>query len=174
VSRQLLQTSAAYRNSVRELLQVVFAGELLSPSRCLWIVSPWLRDIPVIDNTTGSFFTLSPDFPRGEVRLSRVLSELLSRGTYVVIVTRPEPENRQVIDALARSESAQVGHELLFIEQQHVHAKGLVTDRCSLLGSMNFTYQGLDHSTELLLFDTEPQHVEETRLLFLGEYGGRR
>ena len=38
---------------------------------------------------------------------------------------------------------------------------------------MNFTYQCLDHSTELLLFDTDPQHVEEIRLLFLGEYGGR-
>lgn len=173
MARQLLQTSPAYRNSVRELLQIVFTGELLSPSRCLWIVSPWLRDIPVIDNTTGSFFTLSPDFPRGEIRLSRVLFELISRGTHVVIVTRGDPENRQVIDAVAQNETAQVGDELVFLERQDVHAKGLLTDRCSLLGSMNFTYQGLDHSTELLLFDTEPQHVQETRLLFYGEYGGR-
>ncbi len=173
MSRQLLQTSPAYRNSVRELLQIVFTGELLSPSRCLWIVSPWLRDIPVIENTTGSFFTLSPDFPRGEVRLSRVVFELLIRGTHVVIVTRPESENRQIMHALAQNEATQVRDELVFQERQDVHAKGLVTDRCSLLGSMNFTYQGLDHSTELLLFDTEPQHIEETRVLFQGEYGGR-
>ena len=36
--RQFLQSAADSRNSVRELLQIIFTAELLSPSRCLWIV----------------------------------------------------------------------------------------------------------------------------------------
>src|SRR5438093_10234369 len=99
-SRQFLQSVADARNSVREVLQAIFASELLSPSRCLWIVSPWLRDVPVLDNTTGGFLALCPDLPRSEVRLSRVLRELLGCGTHVVIATRPDSGNRQVLDGL--------------------------------------------------------------------------
>src|SRR5689334_23801467 len=98
--RQFLQTAVDSRNSVRELLQIVFASELLAPSRCLWIVSPWLRDIPVLDNRTGAFAAIGAELPRSEVRLSRVLLSLIERGTRVVIATRPEEGNRQVRDAL--------------------------------------------------------------------------
>lgn len=95
--RQFLQTATDARNSVRELIQTMFAAELLFPSRCLWIISPWLRDVPVLDNTTGSFLALCPDFPIAEVRLSLVLQELLTRGTQIVIATRPDFGNRQVM-----------------------------------------------------------------------------
>ena len=123
--RQFLQSAADSRNGARELLQIVFTAELLAPSRCLWIVSPWLRDIPVLDNTTGAFVHLSTDFPRSEVRLSAVLRELVTRGTSVVIATRPEPGNRQVIDGLhgiARQGA------VVFHERAELHAKGIVGD----------------------------------------------
>src|SRR3981081_2843853 len=103
-ARQFLQSSTDSRNSVRELLQIIFSAELLSPSRCLWLVSPWLRDVPVLDNTTGSFMSLCPEFPRAEVRLSRVLRELLARGSQVVIATRPDSGNRQVIDGIGETD----------------------------------------------------------------------
>src|SRR5438445_9454022 len=99
-ARQFLQSSTDSRNSVRELLQIIFSAELLAPSRCLWLVSPWLRDIPVLDNTTGSFLYLCPDFPLTEVRLSLVLRELLARGSQLLIATRPDPGNAQVYDSL--------------------------------------------------------------------------
>lgn len=173
MARQLLQVSPVWRNSVRELLEIIFAAELLLPSRCLWIVSPWVRDVPVLDNTLGGFAQLSPDFPRSEVRLSRVLIELIHRGVEVVLVTRPEPDNRQILDELTQDEALIHGGRLSFLQREDLHAKGIVTDRCSLVGSMNFTYKGLEHSNELLIFETERQAVEETRLLFFGEYGGR-
>jgi hypothetical protein len=44
-ARQFLQSAVDTRNAVRELLQIVFASELLAPSRCLWLVSPWLREV---------------------------------------------------------------------------------------------------------------------------------
>jgi len=174
MARQLLQTSLDRRNSVRELLQIIFSTELLSPSKCLWIVSPWIRDIPILDNATGGFATLSPDFPRSEVRLSRVLLELLGRGTRVVIVTRPEPDNMQIVDALGQVvELDKAGEQLTFQQRGDLHAKGIVSDHCSLIGSMNFTYKGLDHSTELLIFDTDASAVEQSRISFFGEYGGQ-
>lgn len=166
--RQFLQSAADSRNGARELLQIVFASELLAPSRCLWIVSPWLRDIPVLDNTTGAFLALCPEFPRSEVRLSSVLRELSARGTSLVIATRPEPGNRQVIDGLhgmARPDT------VAFHERAELHAKGIVGDRYSLLGSMNLTYNGLERLTEMLVFQTDQASVEQLRLAFRREYG---
>lgn len=170
-TRQFLRKASDARNAARELLQLVFAAELLAPSRCLWIVSPWLRDVPVLDNTTGSFVALGPNFPRGEVRLSLVLAELAARGTKIVIATRCEPGNRQVLDALGDL----VGREeaVLFQERDDLHAKGIVGDRFALLGSMNLTYNGLEYLTEMLVFQTERARVEEVRVAFRGEYGGK-
>jgi phosphatidylserine/phosphatidylglycerophosphate/cardiolipin synthase-like enzyme len=169
-ARQFLQSSTDSRNSVRELLQIIFSAELLSPSRCLWLVSPWLRDLPVLDNTTGSFLSLCPEFPRTEVRLSLVLRELLTRGSQLVIATRPDAGNTQVVESLR-----DIGKDdgVIFHERAELHAKGIVGDRYSLVGSMNLTYNGLDRLTELLVFETERSSVEQLRLSFRREYGGR-
>lgn len=166
--RQFLQTSVDARNSVRELLQLVFTAELISPSRCLWIVSPWLRDVPVLDNTTGSFSSLGSDFPRSEVRLSRVLQELMTRGSHVVIATRPEAGNRQLTGALESGGS----ESFSFLEKSELHAKGIVGDAFWLTGSMNLTYNGIDHLTEMLNFGTAAGPLEQLRLAFRAEYGG--
>lgn len=169
-TRQFLQSAVNARNAVRELLQMVFAAELLSPSRSLWLVSPWIRDIPVLDNTTGSFLSLCPDFPLSEIRLSLVLRQLLARGTQVVIATRPDPENTQVYDNLR---GIGADDSLVFQERAELHAKGIVGDAFSLIGSMNLTYNGIDRLTEMLIFDTDRPKVEQLRLVFRREYGGR-
>src|SRR4026209_1396521 len=112
IPRQFLQSAVDARNAARELLQIMFASELLAPSRCLWIVSPWLRDVPVLDNATGSFAALCSEFPRSDVRLSQVLRELIDRGTSVVIATRPDSGNRQVIEGiLGARQGAVIFHE---------------------------------------------------------------
>jgi phosphatidylserine/phosphatidylglycerophosphate/cardiolipin synthase-like enzyme len=168
-TRQFLQSATDARNAVRELLQIVFAAELLAPSRSLWLVSPWIRDIPVLDNTTGSFLSLCPDFPLTEVRLSLVLRQLLARGSRVVIATRPDPGNTQVYDSL-RGIGPVDG--LIFHERAELHAKGIVADAFCLIGSMNLTYNGLDRLTEMLIFETNRPAVEQLRLSFQREYGG--
>lgn len=168
-TRQFLQSAVDARNGARELLQIVFAAELLMPSRCLWIVSPWLRDVPVLDNSTGSFLFLCPDFARSEVRLSRVLRELIDRGTTIVIATRPDAGNQQVVDGLRGLSRPDA---MVFHERSELHAKGIVGDRYSLLGSMNLTYNGLERLTEMLVFQTSKGNVEEIRLAFRREYGG--
>lgn len=66
--RQFRQSAADSRNSVRELLQIIFTAELLSSSRCLWIVSPWLRDIPVLDNH-NSLSVARPENPFRKILL---------------------------------------------------------------------------------------------------------
>lgn len=169
MTRQFLQSALDARNAIRELLQIVFVSELLTPSRSLWFVSPWVRDIPILDNTTGSFLALCPDFPLAEVRLSLVLRQLLVRGTQLVIAVRPDPGNMQVYDSLRGVGSE---NDLIFHERSQLHAKGIVGDAFSLIGSMNLTYNGIDRLTEMVIFETNQSAVDQLRLSFRKEYGG--
>jgi phosphatidylserine/phosphatidylglycerophosphate/cardiolipin synthase-like enzyme len=168
-NRQFLQSATDSRNAMREVLQLLFATELLSPSKCLWIVSPWLRDIPIIDNSSGSFSTLCPDFQVSEVGLVAVVGELLNRGGQIVIATRPEAGNLQLLDSLRDRQSS---GKLLLVERAELHAKGIVGDRAALFGSMNFTFNGLQRLTEMLELQTKLDQIEKLRLTFRKEYGG--
>jgi phosphatidylserine/phosphatidylglycerophosphate/cardiolipin synthase-like enzyme len=170
VTRQILLTATSVRNAAREVLQSLFAAELLAPSRCVWIVSPWLRDVPILDNSTGAFSMLSPDFPLADVRLSLVLRELLSLGSDVVIATRPGDGNRQVIDSIEGCPRFETG--FTFVERSTLHLKGIVNDRCALLGSMNLTYSGVERLTEMLILETTAPRVQRLRVEFSTEYGG--
>jgi phosphatidylserine/phosphatidylglycerophosphate/cardiolipin synthase-like enzyme len=171
-TRQFLQTSVASRNAAREILQAIFGSELVAPSRCIWLVSPWLRDIPVLDNTLGTFESVAPDLPRDEVRLSRALLELHERGTSIIIATRPEDAgNRQVYDAIRAGLPRGGSQRVTQIERSELHAKGFVGDRFALTGSMNLTFNGLANLTELLSFQTDAADVEGLRVTFAHEYG---
>jgi hypothetical protein len=154
-------------------LQLIFAAELLTPSRRLWIVSPWLRDIPVLDNSTGAFRALCPDFPPSEIHLSRLLRELIDRGTRVIVATRPDQGNRQVIDAIGDLGEGLVTDRLVVHQRSELHAKGVVGDRYALHGSMNLTFNALDNLTEVLVFQTDRAQLETLRLSFQAEYGDK-
>jgi hypothetical protein len=169
-NRQFLQSANNARNMMREVLQLIFAAELLKPSKCLWIVSPWLRDIPILDNAAGTFTSLCPEFQTTDISLATVLRELINRGSQIVIATRPETGNLQVLDLLRDREST---NNLAMHERSELHAKGIVGDRVALFGSMNFTYNGLERLTEMLVLQTQPKEVENLRLLFRDEYGGK-
>ena len=83
------------------MLETLFVAELASPSRCLWIVSPWISDVPLIDNSTGHY-----DFFSGSdwktIYLSEVLVELCSRGSQIVVATTDAPTNKPFLETLER------------------------------------------------------------------------
>lgn len=172
-TRQILRSAASHRNEVRELLQGIFAAELLAPSRCLWLVSPWIRDVDVLSNATLSFRSLDPDLPQGGVRLADVLRRLLQRGTRVVIATRDEAESLRFVASVqeaVRGKAAEAALEV--VVRTVLHAKGLLGDAFCLSGSMNFTFYGVDVQTELVTLQTDPAEVARLRVQFHAEYGG--
>jgi phosphatidylserine/phosphatidylglycerophosphate/cardiolipin synthase-like enzyme len=153
-----------------EILHVIFSAELVSPSRCIWIVSPWLRDIPILDNSTGAYISICPELPQTQISLSKVIAELMNRGTQVVIATRPDTGNRQVLDGIPIETRSD---QLVFHERAELHAKGIVGDRFALSGSMNLTFNGLERLTEIVSYQTDRNEVEALRLTFKAEYGGK-
>jgi len=154
---------------VADLLQNIFAAEVVAPSRCLWLVSPWISDIVILDNRANSFSTVAREWSRTRTRLSAVLSYLIHRGAGVVIATRPDEHNT---DFLARLRASVGETDRLRVHQTHaLHEKGVLGDRFYFSGSMNLTHNGITFNEEVLHFFTDPQTVAATRHAFVHRWG---
>jgi hypothetical protein len=60
VNRVIRKSQARSSEEAARLLAALFATELVAPSTCLWLVSPWISNVPVIDNETATFDALAP------------------------------------------------------------------------------------------------------------------
>ncbi len=155
---------------VTDLLQTIFASEIVAPSRHLWIVSPWISDIPVLDNRANSFASLVGDWARTRVRLSAVLAYLLRRGTAIQVAARPLDHNRDFFAQLRQHAGAE-GVRLRLSEADALHEKGILGDGYYLSGSMNITRNGISFNEEVLHLFTEPSVVAANRQLFVKRWG---
>ena len=101
MSRVIRKSQTRSSAEAASLLANLFAAELVSPSECIWLVSPWISDIQILDNEVGAFDPLSRWGPRS-VRLAEVLATLASCGSSVVIGTTADPHNDEFIAHLSR------------------------------------------------------------------------
>lgn len=156
--------------AIPDLLETIFAAELVAPSRCLWIVSPWISDVAVLDNGAYAYLSVEPSWPQGPVRLVRVLHKLLDLGSEVVVATRPIPSNEGFIRALRNGYDT--NPRLLVRTAEELHTKGFLGDSFYLSGSMNLTIRGITINEEAVEYTTDPVVVAENRLEFRGRWGG--
>ena len=87
--RSLRTTAFASRVELADALQCVFVSEILAPSTPLWIVTPWISDVPIIDNRSGRFAGLIPALPERWIRLGEIIEQQLIRGGSLVVACRP-------------------------------------------------------------------------------------
>ena len=159
--RQLAKRSSS--EELAQLLQSLFAAELIAPSRDFWIVSPWISDIPLLDNRDGSFQHLEPTWPTSTVRLSQVLGKLVGLGTNLRIACRPDERNLEFINNLdSTTEGSRT--QLSIFRSNDLHEKGILGDSFYLSGSMNLTYYGLTVNEEALQLHTDLEFIAEKRL----------
>jgi phosphatidylserine/phosphatidylglycerophosphate/cardiolipin synthase-like enzyme len=170
-ARHRIIHSRASAKQVPDLLQMLFLSELLAPSRCIWLVSPWITDIPVIDNRSNGFLAFESSWVRSGIRLSQVLGRLLDLGTTVHVATRPVEHNAAFIDRLKRLVEAD-RPPLEVHTAEELHEKGILGDTYYLSGSMNFTYNGISLNEEAVQYTTEPAFVAHNRVLFAQRWGG--
>jgi hypothetical protein len=153
---------------VADLLQTILIAELIAPSQALWLVSPWISDIPVIDNTANTFQALEPSWHRSKIRLSQVLASLTKQGTIVYVATRPDPHNNSFLETL----KAKVDLDYLKLNKaEELHSKGILSDSFYLAGSMNFTFNGISVNQETLSYEMDSAVIAEQKLNFRACWG---
>jgi len=167
-TRRIFKSAVTSQNLIRELLQLMFLGELLAPAGDrAWLVSPWVSNVVLFDNRAGGFSAINPEWRPGEIRLAQVLTDLMARGTPLGLATSFDDHNQPFIERLtAAAEEAALADKLTVVRRQHLHTKGILVKRGLLTGSMNFTYRGLELNDEMVVYDTVPKTLAEARLNF--------
>ena len=167
-TRRIFKSAVTSQNLIRELLQMMFLGELLAPGgERAWLVSPWISNIVLFDNRAGGFGTVNPEWGNREIRLIEVMTDVMARGTALGIATSLDGHNDPLIYALtlAAAEGGLAG-KLHIDRRQHLHIKGLLLKRGLLTGSMNLTYSGLELNDEMVAYDTTAKTLAEARINF--------
>lgn len=151
--------------TIKELLQSMFIGELLQTGEEIWIVSPWISNIILIDNRTGNFDSLNPEWGRKEIRLIEVLIAFLERGCKVNIFSRSNEEsNIPFINELKESAKQNFVDSNINIKlSDQLHMKGILLSKSLLTGSMNITYNGLEINDESIILSIDPEDIAKTR-----------
>lgn len=170
--RVIHRSNLAAQDEVRELLAGVFAAELVAPSAKLWLVSPWIQDVGILDNTGAGFRGIGPGWGRRRLGMFEILAELCRRGTTLTIVTRRTDYNHKAMEALKRlvgEGTARDRFKVLYRED--LHTKGLVGSDFCVRGSMNFTRNGIEKLDEWVSYSRKAEIVGRARLSFQEQYG---
>jgi len=138
----------------------------------MWVVSPWVSDIQVLDNSFGGFGGL---FATAKPRLSDVLHTLAAKGTSIVLVAKDVETNRPFVQSLEsiRSRLPVPGKLAVRLDNNsRLHTKAIVSEGYVVSGSMNFTRAGTMLNDELIELRTESAYVAESRIAAQALYGG--
>jgi hypothetical protein len=172
--RRIFKTQTTGVVAIQELMQTMFVAEVLQPGEDIWIVSPWISNIVLIDNRSGNFDALNPEWGRREIRLADVLVTLMSHGSNVRVVTRNESSNDSFRTKIADLVNEHDLENFLSVKiHNQLHTKGILLTRCLLMGSMNLTYSGMTINDEWVEFSVEPSDLSRTRLEF-ARYGSNQ
>jgi hypothetical protein len=162
----------AQSRAVRDLLQSLFAAELIYPSTKLWLFFAWITDIELLDNSARQFASLEPDWPATQIRLSMVLGALLKRGVQIRLIIREHGYNSFFIAKLRDLRSIH-GDKLKWVVEKEFHAKGLLGSDYFLSGSMNLTVSGITINDEHLLLRCDPAAIAEQSVQLESQWEGR-
>lgn len=166
-NRRIFRSHITSQKVVSELLQIMFLAELLSPSSDVWLVSPWISDFILLDNRSGRFSAINPQWQRREIRLVDYAQQLMTNGTQVIVVTRPDTHNQTFLNRLEdRSRESGLNDRLELVSRDGLHTKGILTDSSLLLGSMNLTYNGLELNEESVYYETSAEAIAKARIEF--------
>lgn len=153
------------RHDVQHALEALFVAETISACPELWIVSPWLSDVDLIDNRGGRFEQLRGIGDR-KIRLSEVLGYLAFRfETKVTVVVSDHEWASEIRSSLPRkfTEMGLSDKLNLLIKPQHeLHEKSITTRDWQVSGSMNFTKQGIEIRDEVVEIEIDQTLIADS------------
>lgn len=161
--RRTIRTTPRKSLRLDDGLATMFAGELLDPGPHLWIVSPWVSDVPVLDNSDHDFDVLLGDGYLGPVAFTAVLGRIAEFGSKLHLAVKPDDHNRDFVDRLSRRVLAA---QLDVHYSADVHEKTLCGSNWVVSGSMNFTWRGFEVNEESIVCAVDPELAAQSRLDF--------
>jgi phosphatidylserine/phosphatidylglycerophosphate/cardiolipin synthase-like enzyme len=174
MSRIIRKSNQRSSAEASHLLSTIFLAELLEPSKCLWIVSPWISDVPLIDNCTNSISSLRSFGPRF-IRLTEILAKLAEEGTTVVVGTIDADSNHSFLTRIKSAFRDRDLEKQLIIDidkSNKLHEKAITADDLTISGSMNITNNGIYVREEIIELHTNEDFVARARMDAFERFGG--
>ncbi|MFI9811652.1 phospholipase D-like domain-containing protein DpdK [Saccharothrix variisporea] len=167
-----VRTGPKLRLSADTILADALLSELVAPGPVLWVVSAWISNVEVIDNTQGSFDDILGDDHMTHYRLVDVLAKLARSGTPVRVVTRPTTHNQLFVDQMKAIASDDADLAVVFDPVEH--EKTVCGRDWMISGSMNFTASGIGANEESVRYVVDNVEVAQARIDFVARWGGIR
>lgn len=174
MNRVIRKSQNASASEAKDLLAGLFSAELCLPSRCLWLVSPWVSDVELLDNSAGTFGPLTR-YGKRPIRLAELLVALAASGTHVVVGTTADDHNKRFLERLRLlADDMRVGPLVTtsIDASNNLHTKALTGDDFALAGSMNITFNGIQVREELVDLRTDDAYVAQARMDAFDRFGG--
>lgn len=162
-----LRTNARSALRADSLIRTALLAQLAASGGEVWLVSAWISDVELVDNTDGAFDYLLGEDPPERCRLSDLLL-LLARGTKVRVVTRPAAANEAFVRRLRSGTDATC--DLRVVEDEAIHEKCLVGPGWIFQGSMNFTRNGLARNKEQITYAMDERSAAQALVEFQHEW----
>lgn len=163
-----LRTNARSALRADSLIRTALLAQLAAGQGEVWLVSAWISDVELVDNSDGAFDYLLGDDPPERCRLSDLLLLLARAGTKLRVVTRPSMANEAFVQRLRSGVDATC--DLRVIEDDSVHEKCLVGPGWIFQGSMNFTRNGLARNKEQITYAVDERAAAQALVEFQHEW----
>ncbi|TKF96033.1 hypothetical protein FCV71_12280 [Vibrio lentus] len=161
LERSIETKEAIGRAHVKDLLASILVGEALNPG-VIYILSPWISDFPVLDNTAGSFDSINPAWGHRQIHFFELLQNCVEAGATLKLAIRENREKMYVLEHSLKNYPSR----FIVAEHKDLHEKGLLTESGLVRGSMNFTYFGASINFEGITFTTNPSALAEKKNTF--------
>lgn len=169
-SHRTIRTTPRKGLRLDDSLTPLFIGELIDPSPDLWLVSGWVSDVALLDNSDQDFTSVLGEGLAGHIPLTTMLSLIAERGALLHVSVRPNIHNQDFIGRLRR----QVASDQLHLHlDDDIHEKTLCGSNWVVSGSMNFTWNGMEVNSEAISYTIDPQLAAQTRLDFEHRWPGQ-
>ena len=176
MSTRLIHRSAARPNRmISETVALLFTAELIAPGNRLMIVTPWISDVPILDNRCGGLSSLEPSWASTTIRLSKVLRVLLQKDVSVQISCGPGIREDNFLGVIKEMAGRDGSLDSLTIRRASAdrysefdHEKAVIADNWAVFGSMNLTYRGVELNGELVTVTRDLQKVAEVATALSG------
>lgn len=156
--RSIETKEAIGRAHVKDLLSSLLVAESLNPG-VIYILSPWISDFPVLDNTSGNFDAINPSWGHRHIQFFELLQNCVESGATLKLAIR---ENREKIRQLEQN-LKNYSSRFIVVELKELHEKGLLTENALIRGSMNFTYFGATINFEGITYTTNSTQIAEKK-----------
>jgi PLD-like domain len=159
-----VRTGARMGLRADSILSAALVSELVFPGDSLWLVSSWITDVEILDNSQGAFDSVLGDNPPTVCRLSQILALIAAAGGRVYVVTRPGTHNEIFVRRLL--EAVTDGTRLGVVLDPTVHEKTICGREWLFSGSMNFTVNGLGTNEESVTYRVSGPEASQAQLDF--------